>query len=138
MAVTSSAGCSHAAARNATHAPKENPPNHSGSPGQRCRAQARAGRQHDGVVPHVLAAPAYRQAGLGQGADPHMPPVARRRRSGEGVELQHPLAVGVRGGGLRLAREGDGHRLAGVGPTPDRHRLLALENHMVRDRKSVV
>ena len=53
----------------------------------------------------------------------------------EGVEFQHPLTVGVRGRELGLAGEGHGHRLAGVGPTPDRHGLLALEDHVVGDRR---
>ena len=53
----------------------------------------------------------------------------------EGIELEHPLAVGIRGGGLGLASEGDGHGLARIGPTPDGHGLLALENHVVGDRR---
>jgi len=54
----------------------------------------------------------------------------------EGVELEHPLAVRVGGGGLGLAREGDGDGFTRIGPAPDGHRLLALEDHVVGDRRS--
>ena len=53
----------------------------------------------------------------------------------KGVELKHPLAVRVGGGGLGLPSEGDGHGFARIGPTPDGHRLLALEDHVVGDRR---
>ena len=53
----------------------------------------------------------------------------------KGVELEHPLAVRVGGGGLGLAGKGDGHGFTRIGPAPDGHGLLALEDHVVGNRR---
>ena len=48
-----------------------------------------------------------------------------------GAERNLDHAALVRHGFLRLSRERDGHRLARRGPAPDRHRLPALQDHIV-------
>ena len=58
--------------------------------------------------------------------------MSRRLGAGfEGIEREHPLAVGVRLGGLFLSGEFDGHLGAGFAPTPYGDRGLALKNGMV-------
>ena len=61
-----------------------------------------------------------------------------RHRAGFGggrhrIELQHPFSGGVGRGLLHLTGEFHGHLFALVGPTPDGHRLVALEDHFTVD-----
>ena len=53
----------------------------------------------------------------------------------KGIELDHPSARCVGGGALRHPRESHGHRFTGVGPTPHGNGLIALQDHVVREKR---
>ena len=63
---------------------------------------------------------------LARGREP-----AALRAGRERVEAERPLAGRIGFGGLLLAGEFDGYFLVGIRPAPDRHGLLALEDHVV-------
>jgi len=49
------------------------------------------------------------------------------------VQVEFPHAVFAGGGFLHLAGKGDQDLVAGIRPTPDGHRLVALQHHVVGD-----
>jgi hypothetical protein len=53
----------------------------------------------------------------------------------KGIELDHPSARCVGGGALRHPRESHGHRFTGGGPTPHGNGLIALQDHVVREKR---
>ena len=53
----------------------------------------------------------------------------------ERIQPEGPFAIGARRGGLRLAGEGNSHRLTCIRPSPHRDRLLALKHHVIRERR---
>ena len=85
-----------------------------------------AGAKPDVADQHVgdLRLPAV----LARGREP-----AALRAGRERVEAERPLAGRIGFGGLLLAGEFDGYFLVGIRPAPDRHGLVALEDHMVRE-----
>ena len=56
---------------------------------------------------------------------------SRLKRSGHRAEVEQPLAVGSCNRGVFLIRKFDRYRFASVSPTPNRHRLFALQDHVV-------